>query len=202
VSVVSVARPTITWKCPRCPCSEFVCSERFRINTNAKLADIWLIYRCARCGTTKNLTIVERKAVTKIGGALFDAAMTNDPVAARRFARDPSLLRRAGVQMRCGDRFSLSEIARNARCLQLHFAEPLLVRLDHVLSEALGISRSQLRALHASGRLHLRPPAPLSRLRLTTTTDVSIDRDEQCLRTCAAHNDRHDHGNRTSPGDR
>lgn len=180
VSVTSVAPPTIIWWCPRCPCSEFVCSERFRMNTNAKLTDIWLIYRCARCDATRNLTIVERKPITKIRRSLVDVATTNDPVAARRFARDLNLLRSAGVQVLRGDRFSLSEIARSASRLQLHFAEPLLVRVDHVLGVALGISRRRLRALDASGRLRLDPPAPLSRLRLTTTTEVSIDPDESC----------------------
>lgn len=175
VSVLSVAPPTITWRCPRCPCEEFVCSERFRVNTNAKLADIWLIYRCARCDSTKNLTIVERKPVTKIDPSLFDAALANDPVLARRFARDPNVLRSAGVRVLRGDCFALSEVARGASRVQLHFAEPLLVRLDDVLSNGLDVSRTQLRALDASGRLHLHPPAPLSRLRLIATTEVSID---------------------------
>jgi hypothetical protein len=178
VSVTSIAPPTITWRCRRCPCSEFLCSERFRMNTNAKLTDIWLIYRCARCDVTKNLTILERKPITKIRRSLLDAATTNDPVAARRFARNLTLLRSAGVQVLRGDRFSLSEVAPSASRLQLHFAEPLLVRVDHVLGEALGISRRGLRALDASGRLRLDPPAPLARLRLTMTTEVSIDPDE------------------------
>jgi hypothetical protein len=150
------------------------------MNTNAKLTDIWLVYRCARCDATKNITIVERKPITKIRRSLVDAATTNDPVAARRCARDLNLLRRAGVQVLRGDRFSLGEVARGASRLQLHFAEPLLVRVDQVLAEALGISRHRLRALDASGRIHLHPTAPLSRLRLTTTTEVSIDPDESC----------------------
>jgi hypothetical protein len=150
------------------------------MNTNAKLTDIWLIYRCARCDATKNLTIVERKPITKIGRSLFDAATTNDPVAACRFARDLNLLRSASVKVLRGDRFSLSEIALGAYRVQLHFAEPLLVRADHVLGVALGISRRRLRALDASCRLRLDPPAVLSRLRLMTTTEVSIDRDEWC----------------------
>lgn len=178
VSVTSVAPPTISWRCPRCPCSEFVCSERFRMNSNAKRTDMWLVYRCARCDATKNLTVVERTPITKIRRALVDAATTNDPVAARRFARDLGLLRSAGVRVLRGDRFSLDEIARGAARVQLHFAEPLLVRIDHVLGVALGMSHRQLRALDASGRLRLDPPAPLSRLRLTTTTDVSIDPDD------------------------
>lgn len=180
VSVTSVAPPTVSWRCPRCPCSELVCSERFRMNTNAKLTDIWLIYRCARCHATKNLTIVERKPITKIRRSLLDAATTNDPVAARRFARDLNLLRSAGVQVLRGDRFSLSEIARSTPRLQLHFAEPLLVRVDHVLAEALGMSRRRLRALVASGHISVQPPAPLSPLRLTTTTEVWNDPNEGC----------------------
>jgi hypothetical protein len=144
------------------------------MNANAKLTDIWLIYRCARCEGTKNLTIVERKPITRISRSLLDAATTNDPVAARRFARNLDLLRRAGVPVLHGDRVSLSGIAPGASRLQLRFAEPLLVRVDHVLGEALGITGRRLRALDASGRLRLHPPAPLARLRLTTTTEVTI----------------------------
>ena len=175
VSVVSVAPPTITWRCPRCRCSKFICSERFRMNTNAKLADIWLIYRCAVCDSTKNLTIVGRMPVAKISPSLVDAALTNDSVAARRFARDLHLLRSAGARVLEGDRISLSEAVAGAGCVRLHFAEPLLVRLDHVISEAFGLSRSQLRAIDTSGGLRLDPPAPLSRLRLAMTTTVALD---------------------------
>jgi hypothetical protein len=179
VSVASVALPTISWRCPRCSCHEFVCAQRFRVNTNGKLADIWLIYRCAHCDATKNVTIVERTPVAKISRPLFEAAMENDESAARRLARDLAVLGRAGIRVARGDRFETNTVAvgvaLDCECARLDFTEPLLVRLDAVVAAATGTSRSRLRTLERSGHIVIEPPRPLTRLRRQDSVTVSFD---------------------------
>ena len=151
--VTSTATPPITWHCPTCRRRErFACSERFRANANGKLVDIWLIYRCVQCDQTKNITVVERRPVTKVPRQLLEAAMDNDAATARRLSRDVSLLKRAGARVAGPDEWQV-EGAGTA----LQFAEPLLVRLDAVL-RVLGMD------LHAPGA----DPSPirLDRLRV------------------------------------
>ena len=152
-TVVSVAPPTIRAHCRKCGgARRFVCAERFRANSNGKLVDIWLLYRCTRCDATRNVTVVERTPVARIGRDLLDAAYDNDPTTARRIARDAPLLRRAGVAVDTGDEWTVScsggpALPNNGALdrFVLEFDEPLLVRLDAVAAAALGVTRSAAR---------------------------------------------------------
>ena len=130
--VTSTATPPIAWHCPTCRRTErFACSDRFRANANGKLVDIWLIYRCRRCDQTKNITVVERRPVAKVPRPLLVAATTNDAATARRLSRDVALLKRAGARIAGPDEWSVDLEGDDDGTLR--FAEPVLVRLDHVL---------------------------------------------------------------------
>ena len=146
-TVVSVAPPAIRTHCRKCgEDRRFACAERFRANGNGKLVDIWLLYRCLSCESTRNVAVVERTPVHRIGRRLLDAAYDNDPAVARRCARDVALLRRAGVAVDGGDEWSISEAPRScADRFVLELAEPLLVRLDAVAAAVLGRSRAAVR---------------------------------------------------------
>ena len=174
VSIRSVAPPTICSPCPRCRSREFACSHRFRVNTNGKVADVWLIYRCIECEATKNVAIVERTPVARIDRVLFDAATVNDPVVARRLARDATILRRAGVQLARGDVISVDNTGVSDPRFRLAFQRPLVVRLGDVLSVVTGTPRSRLRAMERDSRLVLDPPRPLARLALIGDTTVAF----------------------------
>ena len=176
-TVVSVAPPTIRSHCRRCgDARRFVCAERFRANGNGKLVDIWLLYRCSRCQSTRNVTVVERTPVARIGRELLDAAYDNCPTTARRIARDAPLLRRAGVAVDTGDEWTLAcpggPALPNPGALDrfvLEFDEPLLVRLDAVAAAALGVTRSAARhAINVDGG-----SARLDALRLWSTVAVT-----------------------------
>ena len=142
VRVSSTRPPAITWPCPRCRSTVFDCSERFRANCNGKLVDIWLIYRCRQCESTKNITVVERRPVARVPRDLLRAAEENDGVVARRVARDISLLKRNGAAVAEGDEWIVDRTGELP--LRLVFEEPLLVRLDRVLAAALDVPRSRL----------------------------------------------------------
>ena len=182
VRVTSRALPTIEWGC-RCGHRRFVCSERFRMNVNGKLADIWLIYRCERCQATKNVTVLERAPVSKIDPALFTAATQNDAATARAIARDVSVLSRGGIAVASGDAWQVQKACSpraewvepvgmlhtngsNDVAVSLVFVEPLLVRLDGVIAAAIGISRRAARGAVRDGALSVEPGGRVDRLRL------------------------------------
>jgi hypothetical protein len=114
----------------------FDCSERFRANCNGKLVDIWLIYRCRKCGSTKNITIVERRPVSKVPRDLLEAAQDNDAVVARHWAR------RVNVTFAEGDEWEIDRVA--SLPFRLELAEPLVLRLDHVVAAVVDVPRSRL----------------------------------------------------------
>lgn len=40
--------------------SDYINTERFRVNANGNKIDVWLIYQCEKCKYTYNLTVYER----------------------------------------------------------------------------------------------------------------------------------------------
>lgn len=177
VTVTSVRTPTITWRCPTCHRPEvFTCSERFRTNTNGKLADIWLIYRCRRCDATKNITVVERTPVRRLPRALLEATEDNDAVVARRLARNVELLRRAGASVEEGDAWTIAPVDEapaggDWRHVRIVFPEPLLLRLDAVVATATHRPRRLVRSAMRLSERSVRVDA----LRLWSTTEVKLD---------------------------
>jgi hypothetical protein len=173
IRVLSRRAPTLAWHCSKChEATVFECSELFRANSNGKLIDIWLLYRCRRCENTRNLTVVERTAVGRVPPAILEAAQTNDASMARRLARDVALIRRSGARLAEGDAIVLSQPAgplldRDVEVeVVLELPEPLLVKLDVLVAEVLAVPRSTLRRFLADGRISLQGAAKLNSLRL------------------------------------
>lgn len=166
VRVTSRRAPAVTWTCPHCHDRRmFDCSERFRANSNGKLVDIWLIYRCRACDATKNITIVERTPVRRVPRPLLIAAEHNDPVLARRCARDVALLRRNGMTVVNGDDWQID--GRACGDVAVAFHEPLLVRLDEVLAAVLSVARR-----HVAELVVVDSPNRIDALRLWSTCVV------------------------------
>jgi len=170
VRVLSRRSPTIAWRCSTCSRrSEFENTEKFRANANGKLIDVWLIYRCLRCGERKNLTVAERTPVSRLPARLLRAAQDNDPVLARSVGRDVALMRRNRVEVARGDDWRLPDPrtvpTRYGQVVVMQFEEPLLVRLDQIVAAALGLGRGQMRAL---GAIEVTPSGRVDRLRLWT----------------------------------
>jgi hypothetical protein len=162
ISVVSHSTPPISWHCRTCGrLQPFDCTERFRANSNGKLVDVWLIYGCRQCDTTKNITVAERTPVRRLPEGLLARAIANDALTARRLARDKQLLRRNGVQAACADAWELLPAPLPAlerddvTTIALEFPEPLLVRLDAVLARVVAVPRKTVRALIDTGALDL-----------------------------------------------
>lgn len=108
----------------------------------------------------------------RIDRCLLEAAYDNDPSVARRYARDLTLLRRAGVAVATGDEWAVVDSPPPPPCLPdelvVELPEPLLVRLDAVAAGVLGLSRSAVRGRLAVGDRSAR----LDGLRLWTSVTI------------------------------
>lgn len=88
-------------KCVRCRRrSGFVCTNRFRVNANKQVIDVWLLFCCERCRARIKVPILERVPVSKISQPDLDAFHRNDIAMATRLGRDVTTLRRAGLSTR------------------------------------------------------------------------------------------------------
>jgi hypothetical protein len=145
--------PVVMRNCSHCGGrSEFVCSSKFRVNAQQKHIDVWLIYNCNKCGCSWNMTILSRVSPVDIGRELYDEFLDNSAGLATRYAFDADLLRRNGVRICCddvtydieGDSISLEHL--NNEDITVHIKSPyqMPLRLDKLLREKLGVSRSRL----------------------------------------------------------
>jgi len=141
--------------CNRCGgVKAYRCSGKFRVNANGKRIDVWLIYSCVDCDNSWNFGIFERCNRRDIEPVLLQALESNDAGLARRHAFDIVALRNlvgrveefpdVAVHKRLLDGARQSAAALE---LRLGLEMPTSLRLDRLLANELGISRSRLQAL-------------------------------------------------------
>src|SRR6185312_11268902 len=77
----------------------FICSNKFRINSNKKLSDVWLIYKCSYCENTWNMTILTRKNLSQIDHTLFCGFQENNVDLAWHYAFNKSIAKYNKVRL-------------------------------------------------------------------------------------------------------
>ena len=91
------AAPTVVKYCKKCAeKAQFVSSGMFRVNAQQKYLDVWLIYKCATCDTTWNLTILTRTNPKSIPPDMLAGFHGNDAALAMRYATNTALIRKNG----------------------------------------------------------------------------------------------------------
>lgn len=148
---------------------KFVSTGNFRVNANGNQIDVWLIYQCEKCKHTYNLTVYERVRPGRIPGELYQAFLANDSKMALKYGTDNGLFgrNRAEVDSK-GPEYILEAFEAQEsqgvlplsnkilhedkgaedtqrRRIIIHNPYNLSVRIDKLLTEILGISRTQTR---------------------------------------------------------
>lgn len=164
-TVTPTAAPQPQLHCRRCgTVTNFASSGKIRVNGNGKKLDAWLIYKCVVCDNTWNRPVLERQTVGALDPELFRALSRNDTALADRIAFDVADLRRRASRVEEFDGISVKkavsvlgesmpeklEIALSVPC-------PVALRLDRFLAAELGLPRSRIQALVASGGLRIDP---------------------------------------------
>lgn len=81
--------PLLKKKCSKCRNSNlYYCSGKFRLNSQKRSIDVWLIYRCVKCDNTCNITILSRTNPELIDNELYQKFCKNDEATAWRYALD------------------------------------------------------------------------------------------------------------------
>jgi len=165
--VVPSSTPKMIRKCTRCHSNRFSSSDKFRINANKKIIDVWLIYKCTECDFTVNRTIISRKNVSCIDRTLLARLLENDIELARHYAFDTNFLQ--GVKLDWNIDF-LFEFDTKCRVLkeEITFKQDahktrvlitceyfLKIPIFSVLRKKMEHSRNQLEKLYEKGDLTL-----------------------------------------------
>ena len=142
--------------CKRCGKSaEFASSGCFRVNAQQKSLDVWLIYKCAVCGTTWKLAVLSRVAPKSIPAEMLGGFCANDAELTMRYATDTALIRQNGAVPGNPHIEVIGEDANRTVSIRIHLVSqmPLDIKAKTVLREKLGLSGSEFAGLLESERL-------------------------------------------------
>ncbi|WP_175989523.1 DUF1062 domain-containing protein [Bacillus sp. Marseille-Q1617] len=160
--IIAQETPYIKRNCSKCKKNtEFYCSEKFRVNANQKIVDIWLIYNCTHCEGTWNYPILSRVNINKIDSKLIQKFMNNDKETIWYYAFQINKLRKLCNDVITEIRYELRKEKLDSRtnevtirlCCKYNFG----LRIDKLIAEILGISRSKVNKLSQNGTILLNP---------------------------------------------
>ncbi|TFB15030.1 DUF1062 domain-containing protein [Filobacillus milosensis] len=160
--IIPQETPNVIRNCSKCKRdTEFYCSEKFRVNANQKMVDVWVVYNCIHCEGTWNYPIFSRVHVNKINSNLYQKFMNNDRETVWYYAFQFNHLRKLCNEVSTNIRYELREkrLETNSNNLTIKFycKYDFDLRIDKVLAEILGVSRSTLKKLELEGILMLNP---------------------------------------------
>jgi len=100
LEIIAKNTPLIKKKCSHCNCNRFYCSEKFRMNSQKKNIDVWLIYRCLECDNTYNVNILSRvKSDLLKNKELFQRFSENDTATSWEYAFSTEMGRKNNVEL-------------------------------------------------------------------------------------------------------
>ncbi|WP_026476817.1 DUF1062 domain-containing protein [Alkaliphilus transvaalensis] len=149
--------PIVKRSCPKCTeKTNYISSEKFRINANKNTIDIWLIYKCEKCKSTWNMTIYERIKPCNISKDEYEKFLSNDSELAREYAFNSSIYSKNKAEVIL-DNINYRVVQRKLEACYIRENEQLVVevvckypielRLDKLLSDVFGISRSKTKGM-------------------------------------------------------
>src|SRR5262245_41232119 len=97
--IVPKETPVIERNCTRCNNNRFICSDKFRVNSNKKMSDVWLFYKCINFDRTCNMNINDLKNLSLFDHDLFCKFQENNIDLVWKFAFDKSIAKANKVRM-------------------------------------------------------------------------------------------------------
>lgn len=182
---VPLKTPVAIRNCPKCKKkSEFVCSELFRVNANKDKIDVWLVFRCAKCSSTWNETILSRTDKKLIDKELYQKYLANDKETAWKYCFDVQVMRKNKVQFEySGIEYVVEGADADIESMMKTGCEIIIKskyrfepKLDTLLKEKLGISRKLVLELADSGCIALHNGADIRKQRIKDETIVFVSK--------------------------
>ncbi|MEW9095352.1 MAG: DUF1062 domain-containing protein [Clostridiaceae bacterium] len=157
--------PIVKRNCPKCnEKAHYINSEKFRVNANKNNIDIWLIYQCEKCKSTWNMTIYERIKPYEINKYEYEKFLSNDKELAREYAFNLSIYNKNKAEVILKDvnyklvqkKLEAYYINENELVIEIVCKYPIDLRVDKLLSDKLGLSRSKIKNMHKKGVIFIK----------------------------------------------
>lgn len=161
-TIVPTETYRITRNCSGCGGkSVYRSTNKFRVNGNGKLLDVWLIYQCSQCKHTYNLTIYSRVNKDTLNKTEYGAFLKDDPQLTFRYGLDRNLFQKNGAQIQEGPPYSLVLMDGEGKENTIYVHNPfrLRIREDKLAAEVLGVSRSEVKRMLDTKMILLRKQA-------------------------------------------
>ena len=175
--------PIVKRGCPKCnEKTNYINSEKFRINANKNNIDIWLIYKCEKCKSTWNMTIYERIKPCNISKHDYDKFLSNDRELAREYAFNSSIYSKNKAEVILDNinyrlvqrKLEAYYIKENELVIELVCKYPIELRVDKLLSDILGISRSKIKGMFKEGIIFINDDKNLSNIKVGNGMEIHI----------------------------
>ena len=175
--------PIVKRSCPKCnEKTNYISSEKFRINANKNNIDIWLIYKCEKCKSTWNMTIYERIKPCNISKHEYDKFLSNDRGLAREYAFNSSVYSKNKAEVILDNinyrlvqrKLEAYYIKENELVIELVCKYPIELRVDKFLSDILGISRSKIKGMLKAGVVFVNDEKNSSNIKVRDGMEIHV----------------------------
>ncbi|WP_029906262.1 DUF1062 domain-containing protein [Prevotella sp. 10(H)] len=186
-TVIPAGTPLYKKKCTKCKSSDYYySSDRFRMNSQKRTIDVWLIYKCQICDNTCNITILSRTKPELIDRELYRKFSMNDEETAWKYAFDMDIIRKNKMEADydniefdiVGDNISLEDIANmeeNFIEFEIRAAYHLNIKLLSVIRKGLNISSGRLKKMLEAGSIKV-PMDNIKKYKIGKGTSFTICR--------------------------
>lgn len=163
LEIIPKTTPEVKRNCPKCKeKSNYISTEKFRVNANHKLLDIWLIYQCCKCKSTWNMSVYERTNPKSFSKDLLLKFQENNKELALAYSYNNTVFQKNHAEVLWeGVDYSIhvkkTKTFHNKDKGQLYLiTNPyhLPVSLDKLLSKHLGFSRNKIKKMISKGTIY------------------------------------------------
>ncbi|MDU1891786.1 MAG: DUF1062 domain-containing protein [Dysgonomonas sp.] len=185
--IVSENTPLLKKKCSKCKSnSHFYCSNKFRLNSQKRYIDVWLIYRCVECDETYNLTILSRTKPELIDKDLYHRFMMNDEATVWQYAFDSDIIARNNIEADYSDiRYEIvredislekmDQMEEDRFVFTINMKYNLNLKLTSVIRECFEISLNQLDKMLQAGVISIFPVGAIKKYKVKNDVKIEID---------------------------
>lgn len=184
--IIPTSTPLFKRKCSKCRSSNlYYCSNKFRLNSQKKNIDVWLIYRCVKCDNTCNITILSRTRPELIDKELYQKFTTNDEDTAWKYAFDAETIRKNSMELDYSnieyniihEDITLEDILKMDEDLiefQIKVNFNLNLKLTSVIRECFDVSLNQLEKMLSAGVITVLPLVSVNKCRIKEGITVTV----------------------------
>lgn len=188
--VMPDSTPLFKKKCGKCKSSNlYYCSDRFRLNSQKKMIDVWLIYKCVKCDNTCNITILSRTRPELIDKELYQRFMMNDEETAQYYAFDLQTARRNNMELEHSNiEYSIThgdttfedivKMEEDRIAFEIRSNLNLDLKLTSLIRQCFDISLNQLEKMLEAGVLTVHPLGTVKKAKVKDGMTVIVHREK------------------------